>query len=75
MGFKFLLILDLWGVSFHDAIVFGLGKHFLLKSTLGHFGERNRALTFCKKRIFINPILSCPFQIRIVISRPGRTLE
>ena len=33
---QFLLILDLWGVSFHAAVVFGLSKDFLLKSILGH---------------------------------------
>ena len=31
-----MLILDLWDVSFHAAVVFGLGKDFLFKSTLGH---------------------------------------
>ena len=35
-GFQFLLILDLWGVSFHAAVVLGLGKDFLFKSALGH---------------------------------------
>ena len=35
-GFQILLILDLWGVSFLAAVVFGLGKDFLFKSTLGH---------------------------------------
>ena len=35
-GFKFLLILDLWGISFHAVIVFGLGKNLLFKSVLGH---------------------------------------
>ena len=35
-GFQFLLILDLWGVSFQAAVVFGLGKDFLFKSTLEH---------------------------------------
>ena len=34
-GFQFLLILDLWGVSFHAVVVFGLGKDFLFKSVLG----------------------------------------
>ena len=33
-GFQFLLILDLWGVSFHAAVVFGLGKDFFFESTL-----------------------------------------
>ena len=35
-GFQFLLVLNLWGVTFHAAVVFGLGKDFLFKSTLGH---------------------------------------
>ena len=35
-GFQFLLILDVWGLKFYAAVVFGLGKHFLFKSTLGH---------------------------------------
>ena len=35
-GFQFLLILDLWGISFHDVVVFGLGKDFLFKSVVGH---------------------------------------
>ena len=35
-GFQFLLILDLWGISFHAVAVFGLGKNLLFKSVLGH---------------------------------------
>ena len=35
-GCQFLLILDLWGISFHAVVVFGLGKDILLKSVLGH---------------------------------------
>ena len=35
-GFQFLLILDLYGIIFHDVIVFGLGKNVLFKSVLGH---------------------------------------
>ena len=35
-GFQFLLILDLWGISFHAMVVFGLGKNLLFKSLLGH---------------------------------------
>ena len=31
-----MLILDLWGISFHAVIVFGLDKNFLFKSVLGH---------------------------------------
>ena len=38
-----MLILDLWGVSFHAAVVFGLGKDFLFKSmSLGHCDQLNR---------------------------------
>ena len=36
MGFQFLLILDLLGISFDAVIVFGLGKNLLSKSVLGH---------------------------------------
>ena len=37
-GFQFLLILDLWGISFLVEVVFGLGKNLLFKSALGHCG-------------------------------------
>ena len=30
-----MLILDLWGISFHGVVVFGLSKNLLLKSILG----------------------------------------
>ena len=30
------MILDLWGISFHAVVVFGMGKNFLFKSALGH---------------------------------------
>ena len=30
-----MLILDLWGISFHAVVVFGLGKNILFKSVLG----------------------------------------
>ena len=39
-GFQFLLNLDLWGISFHAAVVFGLGKDFLFKYALGHCDVR-----------------------------------
>ena len=34
-GFQFLLILELWGISCHAVVVFGLGKNLLFKSILG----------------------------------------
>ena len=43
-GFQFLLILDLWGISFHGVVVFGLGKNFLFKSALGHCDVSQRDL-------------------------------
>ena len=33
-----MLILDLWGISFHAVVVFGLGKNLSFKSVLGHCG-------------------------------------
>ena len=30
-----MLILDIWGISFHAVVVFGLGKNLLFKSMLG----------------------------------------
>ena len=35
-GFQFLLILDLWGITFHAVVVFGLGKDLLIEYVLGH---------------------------------------
>ena len=37
-GFQFLLILDLWSISFHAVVVFDLGKNLLFKSVLGRCG-------------------------------------
>jgi hypothetical protein len=35
-GFQFMLILDLWGISFHPAVVIGLGNDLLFNSSVGH---------------------------------------
>jgi hypothetical protein len=35
-GFQFMLILDLWGISFHPAVVVGLGNDLLFNSSVGH---------------------------------------
>ena len=40
-GFQFLLILDLWGISFHVVVVFALGKNLLFKFALGHCVKRS----------------------------------
>ena len=34
-GFQFLLILDLWGISFQAVVVIGLGNDLLFRSVLG----------------------------------------
>ena len=51
-----MLILDLWNISFHAVVVFGLGNNLLFKSDLGHcvvfwtftygFREKGRVLDF-----------------------------
>ena len=55
-GFQFMLILDLWGISFHTVVVFGLGKNLLFKYVLGHcvytfkkLFEKKKILTASKK--------------------------
>ena len=40
-GFQFLLILDLWDISFHAVVVFALGKNLLFKFALGHCDGRH----------------------------------
>ena len=39
-----MLILDLWGISFHAVVVFALGKNLLFKSALGHCGMVMRVI-------------------------------
>ena len=34
-GFQFMLILDLWGISFHPVVVVGLGNDLLFNFILG----------------------------------------
>ena len=42
-GFQFVMILYLWGVSFHTVVVFALGKNLLFKFALG------RSILLCYK--------------------------
>ena len=35
-GFQFMLILDLWGISFHPVVVVGLGNDLLFNFIIGH---------------------------------------
>ena len=39
-------ILDLWGISFHSVVVFGLDKDFVLKSVLEHCNNGSRLTIF-----------------------------
>ena len=50
-GFQFMLILDLWGISFHPAVVVGLGNDLLFNSSVGHcvMFLSSEALWICKK--------------------------
>ena len=45
-GFQFLLILDLWGISFNAVVVVGLGKDLLFESVLGHCAYRRTLGSF-----------------------------
>ena len=38
-GFQFMLILNLWGISFHPAVVVGLDNDLLFNSSVGHCGS------------------------------------
>ena len=44
-GFQFMLILDLWGISFHPAVVVGLGHDLLFNSSVGHCDELKHMLS------------------------------
>ena len=62
-----MLILDLWGISFHAVIVFGLGKNLLFKSVLGHCVKPLEPITIPKYRNNLNN-----FQI-MVVTKPPKT--
>ena len=49
-----MLILDLWGISFHAMVVFDLGKNLLFESVLGQdivYTLRINFLTFSYMRV------------------------
>ena len=52
VGFEFLLILDIWGISFHPVVVFGQGKNLLFKSILGRCGRGVKIHHLHKKMVF-----------------------
>jgi hypothetical protein len=45
-GFQFLLILDLWGISFHAGVVFGLDKNLLFNPCLAWDQKARKMLMF-----------------------------
>jgi hypothetical protein len=49
-GFQFLLILDIWGITFHAAIFFGLGKNLLFKSVLGRCEDPKKQLSMSDRK-------------------------
>ena len=58
-----MLILDLWGISFHTVVVFALGKNFLFKFALGHCGMGLGDNTF----ISFNKIISWLYKLENAI--------
>ena len=51
-GFQFMLILDLWGISFHPAVVVGLGNDLLFNSSVGHCVTLRTRFYFCCSKIW-----------------------
>ena len=43
-GFQFMLILDLWGISFHPVVVVDLGNDLLFNFIVGHCGHQSKFL-------------------------------
>ena len=59
-----MLILDLWGISFHAVVVFGLGKNLLFKSILGRCdtrGKLGQKLSLCCTLSALLPTISNEF--------------
>ena len=46
-----MLMSDLWGISFHAMVVFGLGKNLLFKSVLGRCDE-----TYCAALVTVSKV-------------------
>ena len=62
-GFQFMLILDLWGVSFHAVVVFGLGKNLLFKSILGRCDLTALEPSLNRSGKFIDLVSLCGLQL------------
>jgi hypothetical protein len=57
-GFQFLLILHLWGISFHGVVVFGFGKDLLFKLVLGHCDMHQvKITTFSPYHVIAKPTI------------------
>jgi hypothetical protein len=54
-----MVILDLWGISFHPAIVVGLGNDLLFNSILAHCDSMYTAIEWAiRKFLYIKATLS-----------------
>ena len=62
-----MLILDLWGISFHAVVVFGLGMNLLFKSVLGRCGIGLESLIFTHFLYFF--FRNVPFRCRVRLAR------
>ena len=67
-----MLILDLWGISFHPAVVVGLGNDLLFNSILGHCGRQrfSKRIEFEEAKILyghlsLGHLLSCQSEVKI----------
>ena len=60
-----MLILDLWGISFHAVVVFGLGKNLLFKSIPGRCEVRQVGASAGKHGKITNTVIiqSCKMQM------------
>ena len=76
-----MLILDLWRISFHAVVVFGLGKNLLFKSILGRCVPiAEEAAIFVNKRLeLLTPSDSCaqntPYYLTSDIVRRPQNLK
>ena len=57
-----MLISDLWGISFHAVVVFGLGRNLLFKSMLGRCDASINSDLFLRVRFLLeNPKSVCKY--------------
>ena len=63
-----MLISDLWGISFHAVVVFGLGKNFLFKSALEHCDDIMHTRAQCGQKPFdVTSAYKFEFDFKILV--------